>query len=299
MKIESLQIKDYLPIKFLKIEKLGDIVIIAGANGSGKTRLKAAIVQTLQGSPQMTLTLRATRDEEIKKFNGSTITVNQGNTNNILQEYVNSRRFGRGEFVGSLVQVDSDRNIRTIKYKEVKNIVPDPDDQETVSSFYTQSFANRWQTFMDDIYKKVAAYNHMLADKIKASPDLKGGEILKKFPHPLEKYKEIFKKTLPGKNLEDVNLASPKGFQYREKTGGLLPFSGLSSGEQEIIKIVFDLAKKDIRHSVIIIDEPELHLHPALTFRLVETLKSMGWLHKSINIFNSFGRFNFYLLLNR
>lgn len=33
---------------------------------------------------------------------------------------------------------------------------------------------------------------------------------------------------------------------------------------------------KQIRHSVILIDEPELHLHPSLAFRLIETLKNLG-----------------------
>lgn len=55
-----------------------------------------------------------------------------------------------------------------------------------------------------------------------------------------------------------------------------MPFSSLSSGEQEVIKVLFDVARKDIRHSVIIVDEPELHLHPTLTFKLIEALKDIG-----------------------
>lgn len=50
----------------------------------------------------------------------------------------------------------------------------------------------------------------------------------------------------------------------------------MSSGEQEVIKILFDVARKKIRHSVFIVDEPELHLHPTLTFKLIEALKSIG-----------------------
>jgi hypothetical protein len=55
-----------------------------------------------------------------------------------------------------------------------------------------------------------------------------------------------------------------------------LPFSTLSSGEQEIVKVLFDVARKEIRHSVILVDEPELHLHPTLAFKLIEALKSIG-----------------------
>ena len=55
-----------------------------------------------------------------------------------------------------------------------------------------------------------------------------------------------------------------------------LPFTSLSSGEQEVIKIVFNLLWKKISHCIVFVDEPELHLHPALVFRLIETLKDIG-----------------------
>lgn len=277
MKITSLEIKNFSPIKNLKIETLGNVVIIAGANGSGKTRLKDAIVQTLQGQPQMSLMIQATRDRERAKFGGDSISVQQGQQNQILTEYMQSRRFGRGRFVGSLVQVDSERNIQTIQYNPVSYLVKDPDDQETPSNFYSQIFTNRWQIFMDDIHKKVAAYKNKIADEVKNNPIVKGKDILSKFPHPLEKYKNIFKQLLQGKELQDIDPASPGQFTYKDISSPIsLPFNSLSSGEQEVIKVIFDVAKKDIRHSVIIIDEPELHLHPILAFKLIETLKTIG-----------------------
>ena len=53
MRINSLSIIDYKPIKKVEIDNLGDVVIIAGANGAGKTRLKEAIVHTIQNNPLM------------------------------------------------------------------------------------------------------------------------------------------------------------------------------------------------------------------------------------------------------
>jgi recombinational DNA repair ATPase RecF len=51
MKISSVAIKDFPPIKNLAVEGMGNMVILAGVNGSGKSRLKDAIIQTFQGSP--------------------------------------------------------------------------------------------------------------------------------------------------------------------------------------------------------------------------------------------------------
>ncbi|NMC35449.1 AAA family ATPase [Candidatus Beckwithbacteria bacterium] len=276
MRIQTISIANYPPIKNLKIENLSNVVIIAGANGSGKTRLKEAIIQTFQGSPQMSLEIRATKDEEKQRFNDDSINVIQGQSNQILNQYMQSRSFGRGKYVGSLVQIDSDRNITTTKYNKINYQTSDPDDQDSPSTFYCQNFANRWQDFMNYIHQKVAAYNTKLAEEVKNNQEKKGREILLKLPHPLDKYKAIFKKLLQDKELQDIDPANPGEFKYKTDEGIILPFKALSSGEQEIIKIIFDIERKDIKHSVILVDEPELHLHPTLTFKLIENLKTIG-----------------------
>jgi len=276
MKIIALEIKDFAPIKHLKIDNMGDVVIIAGANGSGKTRLKEAIVGTLQGSTQMSMSIAATRDKEKEEFGDSVINVTQGINNPKLVAYIQKRRFGRGQYVGSLVQIDSHRNIQTITYRQVSWQVSDPDDQETQSNFYYQNFTNRWQDFMNYIHDKVAAYHNQLATEVINGTDVSAVKIKEKLPHPLDKYKKIFSTLLPGKELLDVNPTSPREFQYKDSSGLTLSFGSLSSGEQEVVKVIFDVARKDIKDSVIIVDEPELHLHPTLAFKLIETLKSIG-----------------------
>lgn len=278
MKIESMELIDYKPIKHLSISQLGNTIVIAGANGSGKTRLKEAIVQTLQGSPQMSMTITATRDEEKeeKYFNGNKIEIKRGVQNAVLKNYINSRKYGSGRFVGSLVQIDSNRSVQTLSYSNVNWLGGDPDDSDSPSNFYCNPFTSRWQDFVNYIHQKSAARDKKLAEVMKANPGLLGSDILKTYPDPLQKYKEIFSAILPGKSLLDINPASPGEFQFSDQVGQKLPFGSLSSGEQEVIKVLFDVARKDIRHSVIIVDEPELHLHPTLTFKLIETLKSIG-----------------------
>lgn len=278
LKIESMGLVDYKPIKNLSLSKLGSTVVIAGANGSGKSRLKLAIVQTLQGSPQMDMTIIATRDEErdAKYFNGDKIEITRGVQNPVLTNYISSRKYGAGKYVGSLVQIDSSRSVQTLRYGQVNWLGGDPDDSDSPSNFYFNSFTDRWQDFVNYIHQKSAARDKKLAEAMKESPNLQGCEILKKYPDPFQKYKEIFTAILPNKTLLDINPAAPGEFQFKDQSGQQLPFGVLSSGEQEVIKVLFDVARKDIRHSVIIVDEPELHLHPTLTFKLIETLKSIG-----------------------
>ena len=278
MKIKTLELTNYPPIKKLRIENMGNVVVIAGANGSGKTRLKQAIMSTIIGNAIMDMTIEATRpeEEEDRYFQGKTLEIVKGVNNNILRHYIDSRKYGSGRFVGSLVQIDSSRSVQTLKYAPVSWLGGDPDDRESPGTYYFDPFTNRWQDFVNYIHQKSAARDKKIAEEIKREPHKTGQDILNSYPDPLEKYQNIFADALPGKQLQKIDPASPREFQYKDRSGQTLNFSSLSSGEQEIIKILFDVARKDIKHSVIIVDEPELHLHPTLTFQLVESLKNIG-----------------------
>jgi predicted ATPase len=278
MKITSMRLTDFSPIKHFAVDDLGSTIIIAGANGSGKTRLKDAIVSTIQGNALMDMTIRSTRpEEEVEKyFNGNEVKITKGTRRQELTNYINSRSYGSSRYVGSLVQIDSKRSVQSLKYTPVNWLGGDPDDVDGIGNYYFSAFTNRWQQFVNYIHQKSAARDKKLAEVMKSNPSQTGTEILIKNPDPFEKYQKIFKETLPGKELLDINPASPAEFRYKAPDGLILPFSSLSSGEQEIIKILFDVARKDIRHSIIIVDEPELHLHPTLASQLIESLKAIG-----------------------
>ncbi|QQS40037.1 MAG: AAA family ATPase [Acidobacteriota bacterium] len=278
MRIQSLEITDFPPIKVLRLENLGNTVIIAGANGSGKTRLREALVKSFQGNPLMNLVVESTRElEEERYFEAKQLEIKKNEPNETLKQYVNSRKYGRGNYTGSLVQIDSDRNIQTIQYSPVNWLGEDPDDHETPGGFYFGQFTNRWQDFMNYIHQKSAVRDKKLATEVKSNPKKTAEEIANQHPDPLEKYQEAFNQLLPNKQLLPIDPANPREFYYRQEPNNEpLAFRTLSSGEQEVVKIVFDVIRKDIKHSVIIVDEPELHLHPTLAFKLVETLKSIG-----------------------
>lgn len=278
MKISSLRLVDFSPIKHFALEGLGSTVIIAGANGSGKTRLMQAIVSTIQGNSLMDMTVQSTRpEEEVEQyFNGSEVRITKGTPSQELTNYIKTRTYGSSRYVGSLVKIDSTRSVQSVQYPKVNWLGGDPDDVDGVGNYYFSSFSNRWQQFVTYIHQKSAARDKKLAEVMKSDPSQTGTEILSKYPDPFKKYQKIFKETLPGKELLDINPANPSEFKYKTPDGLELPFSNLSSGEQEIIKILFDVARKDIRHSIIIVDEPELHLHPTLAFQLIESLKGIG-----------------------
>ncbi len=74
MRIKSIDAKNILPITHFEVNNLSNIVVIAGPNGVGKTRLTQAVInkfQNLNSSPQLRLVIEATTNEE--KKNGKKI----------------------------------------------------------------------------------------------------------------------------------------------------------------------------------------------------------------------------------
>ena len=278
MKIISIQGQNIGPVKNFAIQNMGNVVIIAGANGSGKSFLKDAIKNTFQNSqhPQLSITIESTREQEKEKL-GDKVEIHKGSSqhNQKLVEYMNTRIRG-GSYTGTVIQIDSNRSVSSVQFQQISLATPDPDDIDLDYRYYLSPFINRWQDIVNKIFQKVANRNNKIAEYAKANPNGMISEALKHNPDPFMPYQELFKKLLPGKTLEGIDPKQLGEFHYKLDNGQVLPFSTLSSGEQEVIKITFDLLWKRITHSIFLIDEPELHLHPTLTFRLIETLKEMG-----------------------
>ena len=279
MHIARISLKDYPPIKNIDIKISSNVVIIAGANGSGKTRLKESIVYPFatEHESNVSLSLIATRLEEEDLWQSKSLDVVSGKRNQELRKYL-STRVRENSFVGSLVKIESNRSIRPVPFQTVTSTMPDPDEQGLDHSWYLDSVANRWERLVNYIYTKSAIRETQQMKFMKENQGKTYEDAQKVFPDPFLPYQKIFNSFLLGKTLNpiDPNSLSPREFEYSTTNSQALPFASLSSGEREIVIMLFDLAYKEISHSVILIDEPELHLHPLLVFRFVETLKGLG-----------------------
>ena len=277
MRITDLRVNSIPPVRQFDISAMGSLVIIAGANGAGKTRLKEAIINTFRSpqSPQVGLCIAATRPEETSAWEQQTLLIEPGTQHPKFLEYMNTRNRG-GTYVGSVIQVDSDRSVRAVSFGPIAYATPDPDDADIDYTYYLSPFASRWNDLVNKIYQKAAARDRKIAQFVKDNPNRTGRTALSRHPDPFLPYQQVFSQLLPGKQLEAIDPKQPKDFHYSLGDSQLLPFASLGSGEQEVVKVIFDLIWKQIRHCVIFLDEPELHLHPTLTFRLIETLKGLG-----------------------
>lgn len=277
MRIHRLVVANLPPIRRFEMADLSSPVIVAGANGSGKTRLKEAIADTFRSasSPRISLTIRSTRDEEQTAWNADTLDVEQGTNSASLQQYMNTRSRG-GSYVGTCIQIDSDRSVTAVKFAPITLATPDPFDTEMNLTYFLSPFSRRWPELVNKIYQKAASQDLKIAASVRLDPTAIGHSYLDANPDPFVPYQQVFAELLPDKTLEPIDPKQPREFHYKIGAAGPFAFTTLSSGEQEVVKVAFDLIWKKIRHSVILIDEPELHLHPTLAFRLIETIKELG-----------------------
>lgn len=81
-----------------------------------------------------------------------------------------------------------------------------------------------------------------------------------------ETLKELFKTFFPDKTYEGVTPQSRGGLEFpvRLSTGETHDIDELSSGEKEILYGYLRLKNSTPKHSVILLDEPELHMNPSL-----------------------------------
>ena len=58
--------------------------------------------------------------------------------------------------------------------------------------------------------------------------------------------------------------------------GNMIPFSQLSDGEQSLLSMIFTVYGFDLKHGMMIIDEPEIHFHPQMQRSFARMLEKIS-----------------------
>jgi energy-coupling factor transporter ATP-binding protein EcfA2 len=276
MRLNGFRVKGVTGLDLVEVSGLADVVVLAGPNGVGKTRLLQALTgffQTPKANSPTTLTLEVTTAAEAAAWGKSVISTGDVNDTAKLKAFL-QRSQRRNSYKSTVLNFESDRAITQISPFTFSWDWQDPFEEDLGWNSSYGRLRDRFQDVRDSLFKIVEGQRRKLADKairLKAegSPNMSLD-----FEDPLKRFKVAFSRLLAPKALVEIDVKKQNIFY--EYDGQKLPLTSLSSGEREVVNIVFDFILRNPSDCIVFFDEPELHLHPELSYKLLQTLSSIG-----------------------
>ena len=283
MKIEKVHIKNIKGIKdlelsFRKDNEILDIIVLAGVNGSGKTTILESIKDFFdnksidfndieKSNVNLDIFFEEFEKEKIVPF------INIDSPNNIYKVFhmLGSYNSYVKENKGLYHQLTKEfENPPKIIYVPANNSFEEV-ETETSTLLRNYEFINVVNSeLMEDIPSYIATRRNYLAT---IEEDLTMKEITNKVVNEINSIFDILEL--------DVKL---KGFSKDEKTmpifensaGEEFDINDLSSGEKQLFLRTLSIKMLEPKNSIILIDEPELSLHPKWQQRIIEVYKKIG-----------------------
>ena len=283
MKIEKVRIKNVKGIKdlelsFKKDNKILDLIVLAGINGSGKTTILESIKDFFdnrnidfndieKSNIYLEIFFEDFEREKIIPF------INIDSQNNIYQVFhmLGSYNSYMKENKGLYHQLAKKlENPPKIIYVPANNSFGKVETASTTLSKNYQLINIIDSVAMRDIPSYIATRRNYLAT---IEEDLTMKEITNKVVNEINGIFDILEL--------DVKL---KGFSKDEKTmpvfensaGEEFDINDLSSGEKQLFLRTLSIKMLEPKNSIILIDEPELSLHPKWQQRIIEVYKKIG-----------------------
>jgi len=276
MRIKELHLNKWKVIRQADLQDLSDFVVVAGPNGVGKTAIKESIVHVFQhgGNPPSgcSVILQATIAAEATAWGSQEVTLPQ----HFWQSFFN-KNTKRLKTTSRLIQIDSNRSIDSLMFDNVTfQSIGNPEEEEVGLGYGFNNAKDRFKDICKTLHRiksrEVTSVYTEYRKRLDASlPDV----TISKLKDPTEKYIDTFGKLLYPKVMLPLDINSTT-IQYKDDDGDSRDFVQLSSGEKEVVVLTFDLLAQDPDDCVVLIDEPEVHLHPELAFRLIKVLKGIG-----------------------
>lgn len=118
-------------------------------------------------------------------------------------------------------------------------------------------------------YRRLGAFHH------RRKTEGVGAQLGLEPVDPIGIYDELLQRLFPGYKFGEGSEDVPQTLFVRLPTGETIPFTDLSSGEREVFFILSFFLRHDVSNAIVVIDEPELHLHPELARLLIRTMQSI------------------------
>ena len=272
MKIKNLHIKEFkglrdISINFEKNDESLDLVVLAGSNGSGKTRILESISRYFQ------------YNINYKRNNIEAGIFYEEKEKNCIS---NVRDFFYGLEYFSYHEVNNPLYEKHIEIKNKLDILPKIIYVPTEINFQKMDVAS---TTLVQEYKFINIVNTNL---IKDIPSYIATKMISEmFKNKNEKVEDIQRKVFDEINeifenlnidvkVEDISQDGRNITLFTNPSGDKFDINELSSGEKQLFLRTLAIKMLNPENSIILIDEPELSLHPKWQQKIVDVYRKIG-----------------------
>ena len=277
MKIKNLHINEFkglrdISINFEKNDEPLDLVVLAGSNGSGKTRVLESILQYFQDHIQYNY---RGNSNKIEIYFEEKEKICRNNVGDEMELYEGLKSF-------SYHEIDNPRNEKHIKIKKELNILPKiiyvPTEinfqkMNTASTTLVQEY-NFINIVNTNLIKDIPSYiaTKMISAMLKNKNE-KVGDVQKKVFNEIN---EIFENLSIDVKVEDISQDGRNITLFTNSAGDKFDINELSSGEKQLFLRTLAIKMLNPENSIILIDEPELSLHPKWQQRIVDVYRKIA-----------------------
>ena len=277
MKIKNLHIKEFkglrdISINFEKNDKPLDLVVLAGSNGTGKTRVLESILEYFQDYIYHNYKQNSNK---IEMYFEEKENICRDNVGNEMELYAGLKEFSYNE-------TNNPRNEKHIKIKKELDILPKviyvPTEinfqkMNTASTTLVQEY-NFINIVNTNLIKGIPSYiaTKMISAMLKNKNE-KVGDVQKKV---FDEINEIFEILDIDVKAEDISQDGKNMPIFENSSGDKFDINELSSGEKQLFLRTLAIKMLNPQNSIILIDEPELSLHPKWQQRIVDVYKKIG-----------------------
>ena len=278
MKIKNLYIKEFKGLKDISInfEKNGkplDLVILAGSNGSGKTRILESIKECFENNIAI-INLKISNELEMFFEEKEEECKNKIGNEKYFYKALNSFSFD-----------DKQKNVMDTSYLAIKENLPilpkiiyvpieiNFQKMKTASTTLVQEY--KFINIVDtNLIKDIPSYiaTKMISAMLKNKNE-KVGDVQKKV---FDEINEIFEILDIDVKAEDISQDGKNIPIFENSSGDKFDINELSSGEKQLFLRTLAIKMLNPENSVILIDEPELSLHPKWQQRIVDVYRKIG-----------------------
>ncbi len=278
MRLVKYLVRNLPPLLFFEANDLSEVVVFAGPNGVGKTTLLNGLLQIFQNpisGGNISVTVRATSSEETKAWGGRAVLDTSVPAEAQLLRSFLQRQHKRGQLRGGVLNFDSARAFEQIQPYAWSWLFADPFEEQIGWDVSFKPTKGRFQDVVHALVRKIRSQKEEIAKKaLILKKEGAASMNLAEFGDPIARFKDAFARLLPGKVMQDIEEQN-QVIRYVQD-GQTLDFTRLSSGEREVVTVVFDFLLRNPQDCIVVFDEPELHLHPELSYRLLRTLQDVG-----------------------